>query len=335
MKEETKGITDTPPALKSSCAAASQTTYSAKELAEMYMTSREDFIGLDLEVVTLNWNLNYIYDFLYYVRDIEAIDTISEWLVYSWMDKHHLEDTYDNLNNKGLNEECCRFAAALKDIKRKLQHRFENERNKQSLMAKMLEGFHQNKTVTADDKPASATSEPIHTNSPSFTASSSTCRLNDGSPSQILIEDLPENVQEIIVVSQSVFDVFVKQLNEDAWLIVEQEKGKYCDALRFLCNFHYITSRDTSREVFDDLLHAVVEAVKGKGSLLSSMSRCKYTTTRTITSSYKYYASPVSEHREKIWQLINDCKPLEESLLPVIEAMEQEKKASTQKNQGL
>jgi hypothetical protein len=82
-------------------------------------------------------------------------------------------------------------------------------------------------------------------------------------------------------------------------------------------------------------LHAVVEAVKGKGSLLSSMSRCKYTTTRTITSSYKYYASPVSEHREKIWQLINDCKPLEESLLPVIEAMEQEKKASTQKNQGL
>lgn len=334
MEEEIKGITDTPPAIKSSSAAASQTLYSAKELAEMYMTSREDFMGMDLEVVTLNWNLNYIYDFLYYVRDIEAIDSINEWLVYSWMDKHHLEDTYDNQNNKELNEECSRFAAALKDIKRKLLHRFENERNKQLLMAKMLEGFRHNKTATADGKPTSAPSEPIHTNSPSFTGFSSTCRLNSVSPSQILIEALPENVQKIIVVSQSVFDVFVKQLNEDAWLIVEQEKGKYCDALRFLCNFHHITSRDTSREDFDGLLHAVVEAVKGKGSLLSSMSRCKYTTTKTIASSYRYYASPVTEHRLKILQLINDCKPLEESLLPVIEAMEQEKKASTQKNQG-
>jgi hypothetical protein len=334
MEEEIKGITDTTPAIKSSSAAAPQISYSAKELAEMYMASRVDFMGLDLEVVTLNWNLNFIYDFLYCVRDIEAIDSISQWLVYSWVDKHHLEDTYDNQNNKELNEECSRFAAALKDIKRKLLQRFENERNKQSLVAKMLEGYHHNKMTTTTAKKASAPSESIHTNSPEFTQQTLTKSQDGDTPSPILIENLPKNVQKIILVSQSVFDVFVKQLNEDAWLIVEQEKGKYCDALRFLCNFYHITSRDTSREEFDDLLHAVVEAVKGKGSLVSSMGRCKYTTTKTISSSYKYYASPVHEHRKKIWQLINDCEPLEESLKPVIEAMKQEEMAATQNNQG-
>lgn len=291
-------------------------------------------MGLDLEIVTLTWNLNFIYDFLYHVRDIEAIDCINEWLVYSWMDKHHMEDTYDNLNNKELNDECSRFAAYLNDIKRKLLNRFENERNKQSLVAKMLESFHHNKTVTTTAKNASASSESIHTNSPEFTQHTLTNSQDGDTSSQILIENLPKNVQKIILVSQSVFDIFVRQLNEDAWLIVEKGKGKYCDALRFLCNFHYITSRDTSREEFDDLLHAVVEAVRGKESLISSMRRCTYTTTRTIASSYRYYASPVESHRDKIWPLINICKPLEESLKPVIEAMQQESQNASQINQG-
>ena len=329
-----KGVTDITPSPKSSSAAATKNTYSARELAEVYMTSREDFIGLDLEVVTLNWNLNYIFDFLYYIRDVETIGLINAWLVYSWKDKHHFEDSYDNLQSQQLNEECCRFAASLNDIKRKLEQRFENEKNKRLLMARMFEGYHQNKTATEVSEPASTIQETIHTTKPEFTANTLDNNQDDGMPPQILIESLPENVQKIIVVSQSVFDVFVKQLNEDAWLVVEQDKGKYCDALRFLCNFHHITSRDTSREDFDDLLHAVVEAVKENGSLVSSMSRCKSTTTKTIASSYKYYASPVKSHKDKIWELINNCKPLEESLKPVVEAMEQETQKVSQNSQG-
>ena len=314
------GITKNTPIKNSSSAAAPPKTYSAEELARVYMISRADFLGLDLEVVTLNWNPNYIYDFLYHVRDLKHIDLAIEWLAYAWKDKHHLEDSFDNIKDKELVEQCGQFAALLNDIKHALIQRFENEKNKQSLMEKMLEECN-NTTTTAEIEPVATCSEHFKTESPQFTQQTILQGIKDDKPCRILIEDLPENAKKCVVVSQAVFDIFVSQLNEDTWLIVEQNKGKYCDALRFVCAFHHIISRDTSRDAFDELLHAIVQKVKEAPSLMSSMGRRTDTTTMKISSSYKYYSSPISSHREKIWQLIDDCKPLEESLQPVLDAM--------------
>lgn len=323
-------ITKFAKSTESRGAAASEKTYSTEELARLYKIARADFLGLDFGVVTLNWNYNFIYDFLYHIRDIKHIDLAIEWLAVAWKDCHKYDYSYENVNNKELVEQCSQFVATLNDIRHVLIQRFENERNKQALIDKMLEGHCNVTTTSTEAEPVATCSEPVKTESPQFAEQTVLHGYDDGTPSQILIEDLPDDVKRCIVVPQSVFDIFVRQLNEDAWLIVEQNKSKYCDALRFLCNYYHILSRGTSREVFDKLLHAVVQKLKDAPSLVSSMGRNKFTTTKTINSSYKYYESPVKTHREKIWSLINDCEVLEPSLQPVVKAMERLARAVSQ-----
>lgn len=85
-----------------SVAAPTKITYSAQELAELYITTREDFLGLDLEVATRNWNLNYIYDFLYYIRNVDLFDNIIEWLALCWKSKHQYYTSYDKVSDNDL-----------------------------------------------------------------------------------------------------------------------------------------------------------------------------------------------------------------------------------------
>ena len=81
------------------------------------------------------------------------------------------------------------------------------------------------------------------------------------------------------------------------------------------------------REDFDLLLHKIVYDLKKQPSLVSSMGRCKFTATKKIKHSLACYDSPIKEHQEQVWQLINDCEPLKDGLQPVCDAMKNEKLA--------
>ena len=143
----------------------------------------------------------------------------------------------------------------------------------------------------------------------------------------VLLTDLPVNLQRKVLVSQDVFDIFV----EDTWTIVNGDKTKYCDPLRFVCNFHNITCRDTSRNEFYNLLHLVIVDLNGKGSLHSSMSRCQNTSDKKIKRSYLCYSSADvnKKMRDEIRPLYDAAQTIEQSLQPVIEAMEQEKNVTS------
>ena len=138
------------------------------------------------------------------------------------------------------------------------------------------------------------------------------------------LSSLPESIRNKILVSQEVFDVFVKQLNIDIWNTILTNKGKYCDPLRFLCIKHNIVSQNMEREDFDDFLHLVIRVLKNEPSLMSSIGRSKLTSSQKIKRSLACYDSPVKNHRDEVWQLIEDCKPLEEGLQPVYDAMKAE-----------
>ena len=143
-----------------------------------------------------------------------------------------------------------------------------------------------------------------------------------GNHSKISLDSLPDSVRSKILLSQDVFDVFVKQLNDDTWSIVNANKGSLCDALRFICIKRNIIARDTDRETFDSILHQIVFELKDTPSLLSSMKRRTDTSSNKLSRSIACYDSPIKRHQDEVWKLINDCKPLEESLQPVYEAME-------------
>lgn len=312
--------------------APTKITYSAQELAELYLTIREDFFGLDLEKVTNEWNLNYIYDFLYNVRNVDLFDDIIEWFAECWKSKHQYYISFDKVSDNDLELNYNHFKAQLQFIKNKLLERFESERHTEELRMRMLSGYNHNSTNTQAQKKAqpvvkSTTAPPVFSTSsdPNYDYS-------------VEIASLPESIQKIIMVSQKVFDVYVKQLNEDIWLTVVKDKTKLCGCLFFLSNFHYITARNTKPEEFNELLHCVIKALKGKGSVTSSIRRRTETIESNIERSYKCYAcADVSKSmEEEIFKLRNDCKLLLDGFTPVLVAMEAEELAAKEaRNQSV
>ncbi len=305
--------------------AAAKKTYSPEELAEVYKTSRPVFLIIDLEEVTLNWNQNYIFSFLKCVGDLPMIDDIIEWMVGVWEDQNGLYNTYDN--NVMLAQSDAVFTATLKSIRGSVAEWLEKKARLQKLREKMLSGY---LTDTTTIEPQEIVTEKTQTQEPTFQPPSHHAQAIAETKYCIRLEDLPEDIRKKVLVSQQVLDVFVHQLNEDLWLTVQTNKTKLCGCLFFLCNFHYVTSRNMDAKEFALLLSHVVVALKGKGSVESSIRRRSETKESTIEQSYKYYAgADVSKDMEKkIFKLRNDCEELTDGFQPVLDAMKAEEEAA-------
>lgn len=313
-----------------SSSAAARKTYSAEELAEMFSTSPEVFMGIDLEEATLNWNMNSIYNLLYLIKNPESIDWLIDWMIAIWEEKHQIYDSFDNAQNIDLREACRKFNEQLRYVKSLVIERIKQEERKNSLKTKMLKN-HVESLSTTQTQHEIVTLEATQTKPPQFQPPQNDTPDDNIQKHHVLLTDLPVNLQRKVLVSQDVFDIFVEQLNEDTWTIVNGDKTKYCDPLRFVCNFHNITCRDTSRNEFDNLLHLVIVDLNGKGSLHSSMSRCQNTSDKKIKRSYLCYSSADvnKKMRDEIWPLYDAAQTIEQSLQPVIEAMEQEKNVTS------
>lgn len=318
----TKQAFDTPK--KQSGRAAVKKTYSPQELAEMYKTSRADFVGIDLEEVTLNWNPNYIYSFFKEIGDSSMINDIIEWMIVFWEEKNGLYASYDNTLD--LAESHAKFKQTLHLISNNVSEWLEKKAHRAQLKEKMLHGYTPN-TMTADPKQAVA-SEKTETAKPQFTSPTLNTPVSDEVPCQVLLEDLPADIRNKVVVTQKVFDVYVKQLNEDLWLTVKKDKTKLCGCLYFLSNYFMITSRNTSVVEYDKLLHCVIIELKEEGSLVPSIRRREETTQKRIDRSYLCYScADVNKNMEQeIFKLRNDCKVLLDGFQPMLDAKKEEEK---------
>ncbi len=311
--------------------AAAKKTYSPQELAEVYKTSRPEFMIIDLEEVTLNWNPNYIFSFLKCVGDLPDIDDAVEWMIGVWEENNGLYNTYDN--KETLTQSDAVFIATLKSIRGSVAEWLEKKARRQKLREKMLSGY---LTDTTTIKPQDIVTEKTQTKKPKYQTPSHHAQSVAETKYCIRLEDLPENIRKKVVVSQQVFDVFVRQLNEDLWLTVQTNKTALCGCLFFLSNFHNITSRNTDAKDYALLLSHVVAALKGKGSVESSIRRRSETKESTIEQSYRYYAgADVSKDMEKkIFPLRNDCKRLTDGFQPVLDAMKAEEEAAKEAAQA-
>ena len=309
--------------------AAAKKTYSAKELAEMFIASRVEFYGIDLTEATNDWSLNIIYEFLYELKEPNYIDEAIEWLIIYWEDANHIGEPNSLVFDDEKEANRQRFKGNLLVFKERIIDTLKRKKHKEELMARARNGYNQDTTTsTGSLSTKAAESKPTVTTPPVFPPKP---QNNDEEEvkSLVKLEDLPESVRNKVVVSQKVFDVYVKQLNEDLWLTVMTNKTKLCGCLFFLSNFHHITSRDTKPEEYALLLQHVVTALKGKGSVVSSIRRRDEVLDKKIDRSYKcYVCADVSPSMEnEIYKLRNDCKELLEGFQPVLEAMEEEKNA--------
>ena len=324
-----------PEKESSSAAATPQNTYSAQELAEMFLSSRDEFFGIPLEEASLNWNPNFIYDFLYIIRDFELIGDAVDWIKMAWLENNHAYDSYDITRNSDLQMKREEFNGNLDYIKNTIIERIGQEERKKELREKLLKGY-KRPTITGSSIHKSTKQKSTSTDAPKYPAAIQS--PGDVQPTPLVkLEDLPENIRKKVLVSQEVFNVYVRQLNEDLWLTVEKKKTKLCGCLFFLSNFHHITSRDTKANEFAQLVGIAVVALKGKGSIESSIRRRNEVIESSIERSYKCYAcADVNKAMEQeIYKLRNDCKLLIDGFQPVVDAMkeEEEEKAKAARNQ--
>ena len=284
---------------------------SAEELARIYMKSRPDFLGMDMEEATNHWNLNFIFEFLYHVRDLASIDLAIEWLAEKWVDTHHMYDTYSNLKDPKLVEENRRFVISLKDIKDSLISRFEAEERKEALRVQILMGYNTTTTTEVMSKEDVPQEKSNETSTPHFEES------NPSGLPEYHIKDLPDDVRNILTFDDDeTYSLFVINMNEDTWILVKSNKGKYLDRLRFVCNKLGITAKNTDRKQFDKLLHYIIPELGEIGNLESAM---KKQTDSNDDANYKYYDSPVFYQRSKCYDLCRVGVELEECLTPVLE----------------
>ena len=290
---------------------------SAEDLARIYMKSRPDFLIMEMEEVTRGWNVNFIFDFLYHVRNLSDIDLAIDWLADKWAETYHLYDTYSNIKDPKLVEEHRRFVLSLKDIKDSLLRRFDAEERKETLRVQMLMGYNTTITTEVMSREDVSQKNSDETDFPRFEESNSS-----GLP-EYHIKDLPEEVQRILTFADDeTYTLFVNNMNEDTWLKVNTNKGKYLDRLRFVCNKFEITARNTDRKQFDKLLHYVIPGLGEIGNLESAM---KKQTDSNNDANYKYYDSPLSNHRSKCYDLCKVGAELEECLTPVLEKIHHKK----------
>lgn len=281
------------------------------------MESRPDFLGMNMEEATNHWNLNYIFDFLYHVRSLPDIDLAINWLAEKWADTHHIYDTYYNIKNPKLVEEHQRFVLSLKDIKNSLLRCFEAEERKEALRVQMLMGYNTTTATEVMPKEDVPQKESDETDTPHFEES------NSSGLSEYHIKDLPEDVQRILIIGDDeTYTLFVKNMNEDTWLKVKTNKGKYLDRLRFVCNKFGITAKNTDRKQFDKLLHYVIPGLGEIGNLESAM---KKQMDSNDEANYRYYDSPEFYHRSKCYDLCKVGAELEECLTPVLEKIHHKK----------
>ena len=292
-------------------------TYSAKELAEMYMTSRPDFLGLDMEEATHQWNLNFIFDFLYHVRNLQDINLAIDWLAAKWDERHFSNAQYTTIKDPNLVEEQRRFVLSLKDIKDTLNSRFKAKEYEELLRAQLLMGYNEPTTTEVISKGDQIQDRSDKTESPLFGVSDSSTIPG------YHIEDLTEDVQNILTFNDNeTYTLFVKNMNEDTWLKVSTNKRKYLDRLRFVCNKFQITAKHTDRKQFDKLLHCIIPNLGEIGNLESAM---KKQTDSNNEANYKYYDSPVYKHRSQCKDLCDVGAELEECLSPVLERIHHKK----------
>jgi hypothetical protein len=304
----------------SSAAISYENTYSALELGEMMNQQPLDLLKLDIGYQTRWFDCDYIEEILSFVNDEGKMLMLMTLIVTEWRKKiaeRHPHVAYRNPETK-------EFVPFVTDLNIKLDaicKRLLAEREQiqqSSLFRKQFMEMYSGSTQSVGLKNAIPNIK-TSTNPPQFTP-----EIDSNSNYHVELSSLPESIRKKIIVSQQVFDVFVKQLNTDIWNTVLTNKGRYCDPLRFLCIKHEVVSTNMERDDFNTLLHLVVVDLKDKPSLVSSMGRCSFTSSQKIKSSLFYYDSPVRKQQEKVWQLIKDCAPLEEGLQPVYDAMEAE-----------
>ncbi len=297
-----------PQQTGSRTATPSPKTYSAKELAEVLVASPSVFKSLNLKEQTNNWNLNYISDFFYYIRVEVQIDFLMKYMVAEWAKNEGLLSSFEKSQDRQLREQLHYFEEDIISAKMFVMNKIKQEEEQAELSDELENIFGcSNRTTVAVPVQQNETNKPNYSNP----------------NANYHMSDLPEDVQKILILKDDeTYSAFVENMNGGTWEVVDSNKSKYLDRLRFVCNKFEITAKKTDRILFDKLLHYIIPNLGDIGNLVSAM---KKQTDSNDDSNYVYYDNAEYSKRCKCSKLCYVGAELEDCLSPVLEKIHNKK----------
>jgi len=267
-----------------------------QELADIINTSIHDFMGVDVGFHT-DWDLDYLYEFFCCVKS-DAVATLAQkWIVSKWKADKKVYGSYSTATDNILVQQFHDFENGIVNIRQLVATKRQEEKELEELKQQMLL-FEQNTNETK---------------TPHFVLSMPSIDCNEQFHMSML---RPQSRSILHITDDQLFSLLVNTMRNDVWPVVDKNKGKYCDVVRFIFEIRGIVDKNVSRNDFDDLLHDIIPNING--SLVSSMKRRSDTINGLC---FKYYDCPALDKNNKYWQLRKDGKEIEDLLEPVLQAM--------------
>lgn len=275
--------------------------YSAKELTEVLKTSPKVFMMLDLKVQTNAWNLDYIFDFLYYIRDVKQIDFMIVWFTSQWTKDKGVHSSFTNASNKNLIQELRDFEDNLANVKQLVMEKIVQEEADKELL-KQYEGLFGGVTVTS----SSVLGDRNQTDVPAFDNPQAT------EQPKYHLDDLPEDVKnQFLISNDALYSDFVETVKGPVKEWIDKHHKQDWNVVRFICRLRLIVARKCSMAIFGKFLEKI-----GLGNQESNMKQ------RKDANNDKYleeYDDP--KKKQYFWQLKKDGDAIEKELQSIIDRL--------------
>lgn len=280
-----------------------QPSYSAEELAEVLNTSPKTFMALDLRSQTNGWNLDYIYDFLYYIRDIEKIKLIVKMLISKWGRDMNVRGSFTNATDRTLIQKMHDFEDDMIRVEQLVFAKLEQEKADEQLFGQ-YELLFCNPAETVSQPPLMG--DVNQTQIPAF----ETAEMSNAP--QYHLDDLPEDVRNSFLISNDkLYSEFVEIIKGPVKKWIDGHHLKDWNVVRFICRLRGITIRKVSMNIFGLFLEKI-----GLENQLNNMKQRKDANNDERLNDY-------DDPRKKqyFWQLKNDGDAIEKELQPIIEQL--------------
>ena len=207
--------------------------HSAHELGDLMNNNPLALLNLDMGFQTNWYDCDFIEEAMSFIRTEADMLMFMTLIVKSWREQtacHHERVAYRDPKTKDSVPYVRDLDVKLDEIHIRLMSDREQIKEASAFREMFLKKYSNPPNV--DVPPISPQKNLI----PKFKSSVRHSKENETELSPtIRLESLPVGIRSKILLDQNSFDVFVKQMNEDTWLIVDTNRSIFCDALRFVC----------------------------------------------------------------------------------------------------
>ncbi len=294
-------------------------TYSAQELATMYIYNREAFLSLNLKEQTHDWDFDYLGDFCYYLRTPDLMEEGRLMLYWKWEEEEGIftsVSSYKNLESR------LRYEKFKKDLENATD--FAQQKLAHEAFDLYTITNKEYKTDLTEVPPSPLTAPEADTIVPVFTESSP---LSEAPPveevekanvPQFHLDDLDQETRKLLnIYDDETYTLFVNAMRGPVKKWVEGEKLQLWNLVKAVCHSNSIVKRKGKRIISIDNFCKLLEAIiPGISDQRSNMKQFKLANNKDFVKLTKNPSANLAKN--EYFDSLTDAKEVKRMLHAVI-----------------